>query len=93
MLYKIFEFKKEVGITMKSKETRSQLELIMQLYHAPVSIGYSYLKYISQMYVQIRHSPAHLKDFILTLTGITCVFLYQPGSCICAKEYLLCIYI
>ena len=34
MLYKIFEFKKEVGITTKSKETRSQLEPLMQLYHA-----------------------------------------------------------
>ena len=34
MLYKIFKFKKEVGITTKSKETRSQLEPFMQLYHA-----------------------------------------------------------
>ena len=54
MLYKIFEFKRKVGITTKSKETRSQLEPFMQLYHAQSVLAIVSSNAYSQMHVQIK---------------------------------------
>ena len=41
-----YEFKKEVGISIKSKETSSYTQLETASYHPPASIGYCWLGYM-----------------------------------------------
>ena len=53
--------RKEVGIAIKSKETSSQLEPVINSYVAITC---------NQMCVQTKHSLAHLQDLIPTLVGI-----------------------
>ena len=64
---RIFKFKKEVGITTKSKETSSQLEPVMQLYHASASNDYTVSSNTCTKLT--KHSLAHLKDLIPSCFG------------------------
>ena len=63
--------KKEVGITIISKETSSQLIPVTNGYvtimDQPVIVSSSTR---SQIYVQIKHSLTHLQDLIHTLAAI-----------------------
>ena len=67
--------KKEVGITIKSKQTSNQLE--------PVTINISYIGYTvisqSQMHAQIEHPLVHLHDLIPTLAGIY-IYIYMQNT-------------
>ena len=58
--------KKEVGITIKSKQTRNQLEPVTRNISC---IGYTVITQ-SQMHAQIKYSLAHLQDLIPTLASI-----------------------
>ena len=65
--------RKEVGITIKSKEASSQLKLVRNSYVAiiqqPVTV--SSTMYVAKcMYVQMKHSLANLQDLIPILAGI-----------------------
>ena len=64
--------RKEVGITIKSKETSKQLEPVRNSYvaimHQPVTI---LAQACSQIHLQIVHSLAHLQDVNATLGDVT----------------------
>ena len=66
-IIKSFEIKRELGITIISKETHSQLEIFNV--HQP-AMSVVCLNIYSQMLVQIKHSLACLQDLILTLTSM-----------------------
>ena len=73
---KILNLRKEVEITIKSKETGSQLGLVKNSYVTimhqlqPVTVSSNTC---SQIHVQIKHSLAHPQYLIFILTGITSI--------------------
>ena len=73
---KILNLRKEVEITIKSKETGSQLGLVknscVTIMHQlqPVTVSSNTC---SPIHVQIKHSLAHPQDLIFVLTGITSI--------------------
>ena len=61
--------KKEVGITIKSKQTSNQFEPVTRNTYALSScIGYCYNSKPND--VQIKHSLVYLQDIIPTLAGV-----------------------
>ena len=65
--------KKEVGIAIKSKQTSNQLEQVTRNISC---IGYIVITR-SQMHAQIKYSLAYLKDLILALASVFCIYIYN----------------
>ena len=86
--YKDPNLRKEVVITIKNEETRSQLEPVRNSYvaimHQPVTVSSSMYS-SSQMHVQIKHSLAYLQDLIPTLA----VKKYRSDNISQSRVYIL----
>ena len=69
-----------MGIKIKSKGTRSQLETVRNSYvaimHQPVTVAQT----CSQMHVPIKHSPPHLQNLPPTLAGVVTYTFYTNQS-------------
>ena len=76
---------------MKSKETSNQLKPVRNSYvtimHQPIIIS---LNTCSQMRVQIKYSPAHIKDLIPIFAGIKTLTKVGIKSHICTRECFMC---
>ena len=84
--------KKEIGTTIKSKQTSNQLKPVTRNIYC---IGYTVATQ-SQTHAQIKHSLAHLQDLISTLAGTRYTYKQNTPAKVgiksgrCASECFIC---